>query len=363
MHHVRTNAELTALHIRGAGLIFNHFTSGSTAARDNVLHAAGCVWVGRMLDRADPHSRPSVRKIYFDTVGEAQSWLVPNLGREDRGWKLCRRCRPDLPAAGDGRQRTGTEVTLVRRADRPFGDADVERCYLHRSEQDKSGDGVGLDRATASESPAMRELADGVAYWQNFTTWPADFHNSDYAEWVRQRPSGHFTLGWWRRYQLPRLTQWIATRPCSGEILTARFEDRIADLSAAWEEACLPHLSDDISTVTWDIVKVFPDVVAGIKPMKTAPSAVFTSKFCHFLLPKIFPVVDNAALGGWRTYETYFKRVQAEWESTGEAIRAELRAELTRLIEANGQPLFAEFPMINKIVEFRLIGRRHRRSP
>lgn len=208
-------------------------------------------------------------------------------------------------------------------------------------------------------SQAMRELADGVAFWRNLTGWPDDFHNADYGEWARQRPDGNFTIDWWCRYQLPRLRRWIATRPSSGEVLTARFLDRAAALGTAWEEACVPHLGDDISAVTWAEVQAFSDATAGIKPMKYAPSAVFTSKFCHFLLPKIFPVVDTVALGGWQTYETYFKHVQAEWESTDEATAHDLRAELTRLIEMNGQPVCPEFPMINKIVELRLISRRH----
>jgi hypothetical protein len=66
------------------------------------------------------------------------------------------------------------------------------------------------------------------------------------------RPNGDFTPGWWHRYQLPRLTHWIATRPVSRSLLTTRVTEAIPALSAAWRGTCLPHLDDDIAAVAWD---------------------------------------------------------------------------------------------------------------
>ena len=221
------------------------------------------------------------------------------------------------------------------------------------------GDDAASGHDSLESAPAMRELAAGVAFWQN-RPWPVDFHNADYQDWARQDPHGNFTLTWWQTIQLPRLQDWIATRGATHADLTARFTERAATISAVWEEACVPHLDDDISTVTWDQVKAFPAEVAFIKPTKTS-SPVFASKFCHFLLPKIFPVVDNEGLGNrWRTYEDYFKYIQDEWDSTAPATQIDLIAELTRLIEAEGNQVSASFPMINKIVELRLIGRHQR---
>lgn len=101
MRDVSTNAELDAFHEVGEGLVFNHFTSGPAGARDNVLHTAGCPQVGKMLIRARPESRPSVRKILFATTGEAQSWLASNLGPEGHGWRWCTRCRAGREEAGE----------------------------------------------------------------------------------------------------------------------------------------------------------------------------------------------------------------------------------------------------------------------
>lgn len=118
MHRVQTNAELEAIHVVGAGFIFSHFTSGPAAARDNVLHTADCPWVKRMLEGAKPLARPSVRKMFFGTLDEAQSWLVSTLGAEGRGWKRCTGCRPGRMAAGNGvRLRAGTASATVREAD------------------------------------------------------------------------------------------------------------------------------------------------------------------------------------------------------------------------------------------------------
>lgn len=208
---------------------------------------------------------------------------------------------------------------------------------------------------------ALREMTDGIAYFRR-RGWPPDLHSSCYEAWAEQNPGGDFTVNWWTQYQLPRLVRWIATRPVRRAVLTARFTEGITALNAAWEDACRPHLDDDIAAVAWEDVSAFPEEVAKIKPMKSGrPSAVFTSKFCHFLLPRVFPVVDNAGLGSVsRTYESHFRRVQDEWAGINAETQKNLVTELTKvIIEAEGRPVFRGFPVINKIVELRLIGRYH----
>jgi hypothetical protein len=240
-----------------------------------------------------------------------------------------------------------------------LNDAEAVRTASANIVRFAPGDDAVLGHVGPESAVAMHELAVGVAFWRK-RAWPADFGNVDYQEWGRQNPHGSFTLGWWHDIQLPRLQEWIATRGATHVDLTARFLEHAATLSAAWEEACVPHLDEDISTVTWVEVKAFPAEVALIKPTKTS-SPVFASKFCHFLLPRIFPVVDNEGLGNrWRTYGDYFKCVQDEWRSTAPDARTDLITELTRLVEAEGERVFAGFPMVNKIVELRLIGRHQR---
>lgn len=210
---------------------------------------------------------------------------------------------------------------------------------------------------TSEHMTAMRELADGVAFRRNRPRWASDLGNADYEKWARQNPGGNFTLTWWQQYQLPRLTDWHAIRPYSGAELTTRFVQSASALSAAWQVACAPYLERDITSVTWRQIMAFPDEAGKIKPGKD-PSPVFTSKFCHFLLPRIFPVVDNEAVGGgWRTYQAYFRFVQYEWNTTDASTRADLTAALT---EATGSmQLYSGYPVATKIVELRLIGRNH----
>jgi len=142
--------------------------------------------------------------------------------------------------------------------------------------------------------------------------------------------------------------------------VTARFVERRDALSLAWAVHCAPYHDVDITGVTWAQVGGFADLVGEIKPMKSLASPVFTSKFCHFLLPMVFPVVDNEGSGNrWPRYEQYFDRVQSVWASTAADSRADLIAAMTEAVEGRGARLNPEFPMVNKVVELRLIGSQH----
>lgn len=148
-------------------------------------------------------------------------------------------------------------------------------------------------------------------------------------------------------------------RPHSQVDVTRRLNENRDDLSRAWHQACAPVRDMDITGVNWDQVQAFTAVVARLKPMKSE-SAVFLSKFCHFLLPRIFPVFDNAAVGGSCSYETYFGLIKRVWEATPADLRVELVAELSQLIEDHGRgSLYEGFPMATKITELALIGRSH----
>jgi hypothetical protein len=147
----------------------------------------------------------------------------------------------------------------------------------------------------------------------------------------------------------------------NGAILTARFVDCAPDLALAWTQSCEPFLDDDITSVTWEQVSAFPTMAATIKPTRSN-SPVFASKCCHFLAPRIFPVVDNEGLGNrWSTYEAYFRFVQNEWATTEPNDRIAMTTRVVERIQATGAPVGAAFPLVNKIVELRLIGRQHQR--
>lgn len=205
----------------------------------------------------------------------------------------------------------------------------------------------------------LQELRDGIAFWRTKfdAQWPADFHNADYKEWANE--TCDFSDAWWPPFRR-RLNDWIAIRPATYAEVTGRFVERRDALTQAWATNCAPYQDLDITGVTWAQVGPFADLVGEIKPMKHLASPVFTSKFCHFLLPKVFPVVDNEGSGNqWPRYEEYFNHVQSVWSLTPDDTRAALVAAMTEAVENTGHKLNPEFPLVNKIVELRLIGRRH----
>jgi hypothetical protein len=208
----------------------------------------------------------------------------------------------------------------------------------------------------------LREFDAGVRWWRTKTTWPKDFHNADYKVLGSQATDGTFPDEWWAEF-VPRLISWVALRPLSRAEVTDLLIANRESLSAAWHQACAPVKDLDISGVTWEQIHPFPDVVARLKPTRSH-SAVFPSKFCHFLLPRIFPVFDNVAIGGSATYQRYFNLIKGTWEITPVGTQGNLIAQLTRLVEANGSGvLYAGFPMATKIAELALIGRKYGHLP
>jgi hypothetical protein len=208
-------------------------------------------------------------------------------------------------------------------------------------------------------SDPLQELQAGIAFWRKKAdaNWPTDFHNADYRKWAAEKRD--FSDDWWTPF-LRRLHDWIAIRPATYAEVTERFVERRDALSLAWATHCAPYRDLDIAGVTWEQVGGFADLVGEIKPMKGLDSPVFTSKFCHFLLPAVFPVVDNEGSGNrWPRYHQYFDHVQSLWASTPDETRATLMAAITDAVESAGAELNPEFPMVNKIVELRLIGRQH----
>lgn len=126
-------------------------------------------------------------------------------------------------------------------------------------------------------------------------------------------------------------------------------------MARIWSEAIAPRLEGDIEGVEWDQVADFPTLVAEIKAV---PSPVFCSKFCHFLAPRIFPVIDNAAMGTpFPTYKAYFTTGRRAWLSTPTTTREALVARLTKEVRAGDRRLFAGFPMKCKLIELCLIGK------
>ncbi|MEV0453812.1 hypothetical protein [Catellatospora methionotrophica] len=206
------------------------------------------------------------------------------------------------------------------------------------------------------------DFASGVAWWRT-RRWPWDFHNRDYRQMAAENPDGRFDAAWWATVQ-PRLTAWKALRPVPSHVVAAAVATNAAELARTWASSCRPYQDTDIAdpAVTWEAVRAFPDMVSHLKPTKTG-SPVFPSKLCHFLLPKIFPVVDQLALGGQHlSYSSYFELVKGTWQATAAGTRQRLTEEIERLIrERPNSALYDGYPIVNKVVELAFIGRQHPR--
>lgn len=199
-------------------------------------------------------------------------------------------------------------------------------------------------------SLTVEELKAGIAYWRK-ADWPQDLHNDFYPRMADANPNGVFNQEWWDPF-LNVLSQWIATRPRSHTDLTERAQARFQLLSDTWVESIAPHLNNDIGELEWQQIAAFPTLVAEIKDVS---SPVFASKFCHFLAPAIFPVIDNEAMGNpFPTYEAYFTTGRTLWVDTDPATQETLVSTLTREI---GEPLCAGYPLKTKLIELCLTGK------
>ena len=198
------------------------------------------------------------------------------------------------------------------------------------------------------------ELRNGIKLWRSKKKWPQDFHNTFYEhDLAVARSDGLFNDQWWNRFY-PTLRDWVATRPKSRAFLTERARERFPALSERWAIAVAPHLDKDIAGLEWRQIAPFPLLVVEIKPLKV-PKPVFTAKFCHFLAPQIFPVIDTEAMGSpFSTYGEYFEAARSEWLETNAAIQDRIIALLTDEV---GAPLFSGFAMKSKLIEICIIGR------
>jgi|SRR5579875_90222 hypothetical protein len=121
---VQTNAELAALHASGTGFLYSHYSSGPSGSQYNLLHAAGCDGVGKMIGHAKPEARPTYPKRFFPALDEALEWL----GQEGHRWRCCRTCQPGQSAA-DGSMplvkdaRPGSACDTKKAADPMSGEA------------------------------------------------------------------------------------------------------------------------------------------------------------------------------------------------------------------------------------------------
>ena len=199
----------------------------------------------------------------------------------------------------------------------------------------------------------VNELDAGINYWRNETSWPPDYHNAFYRR-MRDDINLNYTFDqvWWQKFRR-ELHRWRATRPKSYAYLTERFEANREALQSAWNLHISANLKKDIENMNWQDICEFPAIVSQIKGVVPP---VFTSKFCHFLAPSIFPVIDNEAMGmPFDSYEEYYNFARDEWRQTNARTQVQLVDHI--IIAIGREQLFEGYPLKCKVIELCLIGR------
>lgn len=202
------------------------------------------------------------------------------------------------------------------------------------------------------EALTMAEVDAGIRFWLA-AGWPADFHDAAYRRFADENRD-RFSAAWWEGFMEPALIRWQALRGLRGFTrarLRANFEAHADEMRQLWSQLT-EVVGDEIDNTEWEDVRTFTEVVAQLKP---TTSPVLTSKFCHFQLPKVFPIVDNWAMGGSRSYAAHFALVQGVWTATAPKTRRSL---INRLRTEIGTGSYDGYPWTNKVVELGLIGRR-----
>jgi hypothetical protein len=200
----------------------------------------------------------------------------------------------------------------------------------------------------------LQNLEAGVDWWKG-SGWGADLVNSEYIPIFDAKCNG-ITAEWWDA-TVNRLWTWKAIRsrnpPNTVDAIRRRGMDRLSEIAVQFDKIQLLVRSEPyIADLDWEDISELFGICFEIKCCnRTFGSPVFASKMCHFLFPRVFPVVDNFATGTFE-YEFYWRGMRDEWnrfhdkEQALELLRSSIEADRIH-------PLY---PFETKIIELSHIG-------
>jgi hypothetical protein len=202
----------------------------------------------------------------------------------------------------------------------------------------------------------LRNLDNGIFWWKTKKLWGPDLGNSEYEDIYRVREHG-LTTDWWKE-TVPRLARWRAFRGPTGinsaEKVRAAGSDVLHELDAAFAHVCSRAGEPALSEVRWEDIAPLYEIAFQIRwPRRRLASPVFPSKMCHFILPRVFPVVDNEATGFF-DYEFYWRGMQDEWRRFTESEKAK-----DRIRKEIGPAIHPLYPLECRIIELSHIGYAH----
>jgi len=199
----------------------------------------------------------------------------------------------------------------------------------------------------------LDNLRAGLQWWST-RNWPKDIHNADYYGMYRARAKGP-TDAWWDD-TVKRLGQWHAYRGPKSPNTCAEIAQKgkllLPQIAIQYEKVKLQKTTEpSIADLQWEQAAELFKLASSIKP--TSP--VFAGKMCHFLLPKLFIVMDNLATTVF-DYEFYWRGMKDEWN------RFEEKEDAKRILERSvkgTEPPHDLYPFETKIMELSHIGSKH----
>ncbi len=188
-----------------------------------------------------------------------------------------------------------------------------------------------------------QSLARGLQNWFTHPNWPRDLHSQFYME-LNQMFANGLTLSCWDSL-VDILWDWRAVRPKTKAYIRERGVPVLGLINQHIEHIRDRCLVPSISNVDWAEVSPLFEVAGSIKGVS---SPVFASKLCHFLMPDMFPVIDNEFIGVNGTYQDYWLMCKKLWEMLDDKVKNELIDELSKYVPRSNRRVF---PWATKIVE------------
>jgi hypothetical protein len=205
---------------------------------------------------------------------------------------------------------------------------------------------------------SLDNLENGIQWWQTYVDkWGLDFANAEYYDIYKLRADG-ITQKWWSA-TVDHLWDWKAIRapkpPNTKQEILDRGIKRFDAIGGLFSRLrSISSSEPSIADVTWEEIGPLFDLCFQIKPGGSRyGSPVFASKMCHFIFPKVFPVIDNLATGIFE-YEFYWRGMKDEWFRFQE--KSEALGMLKAAMKTNGKEVHDRFPFQTKIIELSHIG-------
>jgi len=221
------------------------------------------------------------------------------------------------------------------------------------------GDHTKIEQERQTMALSRQDLENGIRFWLNTKDWPRDFHNALYSNLARSNAGELFTDQWLDDSIAPLIKSWKAYRPMRVAEIVSVLRDLLPEIRSAYSKEISILRGKDISEVSWPEVKILPEIGYVAKPYN---SAVFPSKFSHWIAPELYPVADNEVLGipSGSPYQEYWLKVQHLWRYTDLEVREEMIDLLVENIRKESSvQLVDSYPWAVKITELCLIGGRH----